>query len=162
MLLAPIRREPSFSAENGSTLLQVSGINLHNYKQAEPPSPYGWRRRGEFMNTSGFFLAMSSPCLLFCGWLLAGPLMAANPPVKPLDQLGATAAKQYSGDGLLAAGIHDSVQLNCACQKMDGEASRQGLWLISTVSNKVSERFRVMATEVGRVAPWTPTTPTLG
>src|SRR5256885_323542 len=38
----------------------------------------------------------------------------------------------------------------------EGEATREGLWLTSTVTNAVNDRFRVVATAVGRVTPCAP------
>ena len=41
-------------------------------------------------------------------------------------------------------------RLHCVFQRLDGEATAEGLWLVSTVTNQPAERFRVVATEVGR------------
>ena len=47
-------------------------------------------------------------------------------------------------------------RLHCVFQRLDGEATPEGLWLTSTVTNTVSDRFRVTATAVGRVTPCAP------
>ncbi len=68
----------------------------------------------------------------------------------PWDQIGAKAGADYQGDGLRVAPTAQGARLHCVFQRLDGEATRQGLWLTSTISNAVNDRFRVMATEVGR------------
>jgi hypothetical protein len=40
--------------------------------------------------------------------------------------------------------------LRCVFQRLDGDATPEGLWLVSTVTKSVTERFRVLATAVGR------------
>jgi hypothetical protein len=48
--------------------------------------------------------------------------------------------------------------LRCVFQRLDGEATREGLWLTSTVippGGTVNDRFRLVAVEVGRGAPST-------
>src|SRR5204862_4362990 len=68
----------------------------------------------------------------------------------PMDQIGAVAGNQYSGDGLAVAAIPNGARLNCVFQRLQGEATREGLWLTSTVPNGVSDRVRDVATAVGR------------
>jgi len=46
--------------------------------------------------------------------------------------------------------------LRCVSQRLHGEATREGLWLTSTVTNAVHDRFRLVAAEVGRVTPCAP------
>ena len=76
---------------------------------------------------------------------------AANPSAPiPMDQLGAVAGKQYQGDGLSVAATPDGARLRCAFQRLEGEVTRDGLWLRSTAGEVQGERFRVMAVEVGR------------
>ena len=41
-------------------------------------------------------------------------------------------------------------RLHCVFQRLDGEATGEGLWLVSTVTNHPGDRFRVKAVEVGR------------
>ena len=66
-------------------------------------------------------------------------------------ELGARATAQYSGDGLAvtptAAG---TVRLRCTFQKLEGEATREGLWLTSTADPAAADRFRLVAAAVGR------------
>ena len=64
--------------------------------------------------------------------------------------LGARATSQYSGDGLSVTQTPSgAVQLRCAFQKLEGEATVEGLWLSSTAPGAAS-RFRVVAAAVGR------------
>src|SRR5437870_1457668 len=66
------------------------------------------------------------------------------------DEVGAKAAAQYAGEGLSVTANETSAHLNCIFQKLRGEATREGLWLTSTVTNTANVRFRVTATAVGR------------
>ncbi len=68
-----------------------------------------------------------------------------------MDQLGAVAGKQYQGDGLSVIATAEGASLRCAFQRLEGQVTREGLWLSSTTDNNSGERFRVMAMEVGRV-----------
>ena len=45
----------------------------------------------------------------------------------------------------------NGARLRCAFQKLEGQVKHEGLWLNSTVENSNGERFRVVATESGRV-----------
>ena len=77
----------------------------------------------------------------------------------PMDQLGAVAGKQYHGDGLSVATTPEGARLRCVFQKLEGQATREGLWLTSTTDASKGERFRVVAGEVGRVTPCAPSIP---
>lgn len=70
----------------------------------------------------------------------------------PLDQLSAVAARQYSGDGLAKIPTAQGAHLRCVFQKLEGEATSEGLWLTSTVTGAVTDRFPVRASSIGRVA----------
>src|ERR1017187_5237760 len=70
----------------------------------------------------------------------------------PWSQLGAKAGADYKGDGLAVSPAPGGARLRCVFQRLEGEATREGLWLTSTVSNAVNERFRVVAESVGRSA----------
>ena len=66
------------------------------------------------------------------------------------SDLGARATAQYSGEGLsVTKSPSGAVQLRCAFQKLEGEATSEGLWLSSTAPGAAS-RFRVVAAAVGR------------
>jgi hypothetical protein len=68
----------------------------------------------------------------------------------PWSELGAKAGADYKGDGLAVTPDGDGARLHCAFQHLDGEATREGLWLTSTAINSLKDRFRVVATAVGR------------
>ena len=68
----------------------------------------------------------------------------------PWSQIGAKAGADYNGDGLAVTQTASGARLHCVFQRLDGEATPEGLWLTSTVTNTVSDRFRVAAMEVGR------------
>src|SRR5712691_5277541 len=71
----------------------------------------------------------------------------------PWSQLGAKAGADYKGDGLAVIATAEGARLRCAFQKLEGEATREGLWLTSTVippSGTVKDRFRIVASSMGR------------
>src|SRR3989442_7218206 len=47
----------------------------------------------------------------------------------PLDQIGATVEKQYKGDGLSVCATPSGARLRCVFQRMEGEVTREGVWL---------------------------------
>src|SRR5437667_3166844 len=71
-------------------------------------------------------------------------------PRLPWSQIGAKAGADYQGDGLAVSPTAEGARLRCVFQRLEGEATWEGLWLTSTVTNAVNDRFRVMATAVGR------------
>jgi hypothetical protein len=91
------------------------------------------------------------------------PLLLAAAPANtapiPMDQIGAVAGKQYQGDGLSVAATPEGVRLRCVFQKLEGEATPQGLWLTSTTDTDNGQRFRVVAVEVGFLTPCAPSIP---
>ena len=68
----------------------------------------------------------------------------------PLDQIGAVAEKQYSGNGLSVAVTPDGARLRCMFQRMEGRATKEGLWLTSTADGAKRVPFRVKAVAVAR------------
>jgi hypothetical protein len=68
----------------------------------------------------------------------------------PWDQVGAKAGADYHGEGLSVAATGAGARLHCVFQRLEGEATAEGLWLVSTVTNQSADRFRVVAREVGR------------
>src|ERR1039458_7666107 len=81
----------------------------------------------------------------------AADLAATNTPSAiPWNQIGAKAGANYQGDGLAVTPTESGARLHCVFQRLDGEATPEGLWLTSTVTNTVSDRFRVTATGMGR------------
>src|SRR6266853_4864151 len=66
------------------------------------------------------------------------------------SQIGAKAGADYQGDGLAVSPTAGGARLRCVFQRLEGEATREGLWLTSTVTNAVNDRFRIVAAAVGR------------
>src|ERR1035441_9689866 len=96
-------------------------------------------------------------CLFLLAGLLAmrvtqaAGLAATNTPAAiPWNQIGAKAGTDYKGDGLAVTPNSEGARLHCVFQQLDGEATREGLWLTSTATNAANDRFRVTAAAVGR------------
>src|SRR5664279_222390 len=88
---------------------------------------------------------------LLAGVHEAAGLAATNTPSAiPWNQIGAKAGADYQGDGLAVTPTGSGARLHCVFQRLDGDATAEGLWLTSTVTNTVSDRFRVTAMAVGR------------
>jgi hypothetical protein len=75
---------------------------------------------------------------------------AHTPTTIPWYQIGAKAGTDYKGDGLAVVPTAEGARLCCVFQRLEGEATREGLWLTSTVTNGLKERFRVIAAAVRR------------
>jgi hypothetical protein len=85
--------------------------------------------------------------------IAAGPApagAAAKSEPIPRDQIGAVAGTQYQGDGLSVAATPEGARLRCLFQKLEGQVTREGLWLTSTTDDSKGERFRVVASTLGR------------
>src|SRR5437899_3994256 len=74
----------------------------------------------------------------------------------PWSQIGAKAGADYKGDGLAVIPTADGARLRCVFQRLEGEATCEGLWLTSAVGNQPNARIRVVASQVGRVTPCAP------
>ena len=72
-----------------------------------------------------------------------------NAPIR-FAELGAKAGAQYQGDGLSVQPAREGARLRCDFQKLEGEATAEGLWLTSTANGGKGDRFRVVARSVGR------------
>ena len=94
------------------------------------------------------------------GLTLIPVYLNAGSPAIPWDQIGAKAGADYKGDGLAVTPNSEGARLHCVFQRLDGEATPEGLWLSSTVTNTVNDRFRVTAVAVGRIVDG-PLTPSL-
>jgi hypothetical protein len=68
----------------------------------------------------------------------------------PWSQLGARAGAGCKGDGLTVVATPEGARLQCVFQRLEGEATREGLWLTSTIANSANDRFRIVAAAVGR------------
>jgi hypothetical protein len=78
----------------------------------------------------------------------AGKTPAKTPQAIPWSQLGTKAGTDYNGDGLALTPTADGARVRCVFQRLEGEATREGLWLTSTVTNAVNDRFRIVACSV--------------
>jgi len=70
------------------------------------------------------------------------------------SQIGAKGGADYQSDGLAVSPNAWGARLRCIFQRLEGEATREGLWLTSTVippRGTVSDRFRVVAADVRRL-----------
>ncbi|MBE2181168.1 MAG: WD40 repeat domain-containing protein, partial [Chthoniobacterales bacterium] len=88
---------------------------------------------------------------------LTGMALAVDVPAQPntsipWDQIGAKAGADYTGDGLAVTPTESGALLRCVFQRMDGEATHEGLWLMSTVTDQTLDRFQVKAAEVGWIS----------
>src|ERR1019366_2387521 len=94
---------------------------------------------------------------LLAGVHEAAGLAATNTPAAiPWNQIGVKAGADYKGDGLAVTPDGEGARLHCVFQRLEGEATPEGLWLTSTATNAVNDRFRVTAAAVGRVTPCAP------
>src|SRR5205823_5470749 len=66
------------------------------------------------------------------------------------SQIGAKAGGDYPGDGLAVSLTPGGARLRIVFQRLEGEATREGLWLASTAAETNREKFRVVAAAVGR------------
>jgi len=85
--------------------------------------------------------------------LAAGMAPAKTSQAISWSQIGAKAGANYRGDGLAVMPSADGARLHCVFQQLEGEATREGLWLNSTVippRGTVNDRFRIVATVLGR------------
>src|SRR5438094_137103 len=60
------------------------------------------------------------------------------------------ASADYQCDGQAVSPTAEGVRLRCVFQRLEAEATREGLWLTSTVTNAVNDRFCVVAVAVER------------
>jgi hypothetical protein len=67
------------------------------------------------------------------------------------------ALMSQTADGLTVTALPNGARLHCVFQKLEAEVRSEGLWLFSTASEPANDRFRVVASAVGR-SPSTETT----
>jgi hypothetical protein len=70
----------------------------------------------------------------------------------PWDQIGAKAGAGYTGDSLGVIATSGGARLHCAFQRLDAEATDEGLWLTSSVTNQAADRFRLTAVAMGHAS----------
>src|SRR5438094_647271 len=87
--------------------------------------------------------------------LLAAVATGLSQPGQPMSQVGVPQCgigADYKSDGLAVSSTAEGARLRCVFQRLEGEATREGLWLTSTVRNSVNDRFRIVAATIGREA----------
>ena len=72
-----------------------------------------------------------------------------QPAAIPFSDIGARATANYQGDALGVTATADGARLRCGFQKLEGQATLEGLWLESTKPEGVG-RLRLTATALGR------------
>ena len=136
---------------------------VRNPMMARILAPFMWRSTDQWkimLIRNGFTVALCASLLQFFAApkaIAADASNTRNSPAKkaaaiPWDQVGAKAGADYQGEGLSVGATVAGARLHCVFQRLDGEATREGLWLVSTVTNQLSDRFRVVARAVGRQA----------
>jgi hypothetical protein len=91
-------------------------------------------------------LQLATPSFMLSAAPASG--MPTNMPI-PWGQIGAKVGADYHGDGLAVTPTAEGARLHCVFQRMDGEATGEGLWLTSTVTNQAGDHFQVKAVAVG-------------
>ena len=74
-----------------------------------------------------------------------------QPPAIPFSGIGARATANYQGDALGVTTTSEGTRLRCGFQKLEGQATAEGLWLQSTKLGAAG-RLRVTATALSRGA----------
>jgi hypothetical protein len=109
------------------------------------------RKLAALARTASFALLIMLASLPAMSVAQAAGLAATNTPAAiPWNEIGAKAGADYQGDGLAVTPTKSGARLHCIFQRLDGEATAEGLWLTSTVTNTVSDRFCVTAIGMGR------------
>ena len=88
---------------------------------------------------------------LLPGFILALTVAArgqAPPAAIPISEIGARATSSYQGGALGITATAEGARLRCAFQKLEGHATREGLWLESTAAD--GGKLRLVATALGR------------
>jgi hypothetical protein len=75
---------------------------------------------------------------------------AASIEAIPWSQIGAAAQQQYQGDGLAILPEPQGAMLRCVFQRLEAQATEEGLWLTSTVPHAAPATFRVVAAALAR------------
>ena len=86
---------------------------------------------------------------------LTVPARAGTQPAAiPISDIGTRATANYQGDALGVTATADGARVRCGFQKLEGQATPEGLWLESTKPGAAG-RLRVTATALGRAGPST-------
>ncbi len=71
------------------------------------------------------------------------------------SQIGAKAGADYHGEGLAVVPTPEGARLHCVFQRLEAEATPEGLWITSALTNAANDNFRVVAAQLGRHAAGT-------
>ncbi len=86
----------------------------------------------------------------------SAPAASEKPPIPsvsiPFAEIGAKAGAEYKGDGIGITATKVGARLRTEFQKLEAEATPEGLWLISTSEEEGGGRLRLVASQVGRDA----------
>ena len=74
--------------------------------------------------------------------IVVGLALQTDAPI-PFAEIAAKAGAQYQGDGLSVLPSPEGARLRCVFQKLEGQATSEGLWLASTVHGAKGDRFRI-------------------
>ncbi|HOB97221.1 MAG TPA: hypothetical protein PKM43_00585 [Verrucomicrobiota bacterium] len=85
--------------------------------------------------------------------MLEGHAATRSAPI-PAEQVGMVAERQYRGNGASVEATLEGARLTCRFQRIEGEATSEGLWLSSLPRESGEGRLRVIAVEVGRGGDW--------
>ena len=99
------------------------------------------------MKTSLFSVRGSGLAVATLTLAITGLAHAENARI-PFSEIGAKATADYQGDALGITATPDGARLRCGFQKLEGQATPEGLWLESTVSG--GGQLRLVAVAVGR------------
>src|SRR5262245_50299425 len=82
---------------------------------------------------------------------LSGQALAVEPLALSQCPVAPPLEAVYHGDDLTVTPSEAGARLRCVFQRLEGEVTREGLWLRSTLTDTLADRFRVVACSVGRV-----------
>src|SRR5258708_320804 len=84
---------------------------------------------------------------------VAQPLCKPDPHKAPrrvtLSECAVPLGAESSGNGTSVFAEAGRTRVPCLCQRLEGEATAEGLWLTSMITNTVSDRFRVRSVGIG-------------
>lgn len=101
---------------------------------------------------------MKHTVLMILSLAIAGFASGAETPSSPMpetipwSEIGARADAQYAGDGLSILTSGGKTVLKSMLQRLEGEATAEGLWVASVSETEGGGRFRIRAESVGRTS----------
>jgi hypothetical protein len=131
--------------------LQAAGFRAGDKWQLPKKTQRTQRNWIRNMKTRSHLLPFAT-LLCLTNWIGLAAVHSATEPASaiPWSEIGAKAGADYKGDGLSVSSAENGARLRCVFQRLEGEATREGLWLSSTASDQIQDRFRIVAAAVGR------------